>query len=217
MVLLHTVWEFMESPAHHLILVHQTDEASCCPNPEFPNETAWTEGSGIILLWVFSCRCRKLIKPLIHLISPAPWVCQLFQGEIAKVTIPCAVRKKSHFCSQSWGWPSLSHLCQCHIHHLANSSQVLCYCSWSYPWNSQDPSTFFWATDHQQLTLTGHSFLSLVFRPWISIIYVLKTTTEFTFISIPTKILSSCCISAVICSIPKDREHWVGDTILQCH
>lgn len=93
MVLLHTVWEFMESPAHHLILVHQTDEASCCPNPEFPNETAWTEGSGIILLWVFSCRCRKLIKPLIHLISPAPWVCQLFQGEIAKVTIPCAVRK----------------------------------------------------------------------------------------------------------------------------
>lgn len=101
------------------------------------------------------------------------------------------------------------------IHHLGKRSQVLFCCSWSYPWSNQDPSTFFWATDHQQLTIAD--FLSLVSSLWISIIYMLKTTTEFTFIPTPTKILSSCRISAMICSLPKDRKHWVGDTILQCH
>lgn len=150
MVLLHTVWESLESPVHNLISVHQADEASCCPKSEFSNETARTERSGTNLLWVCSC------KP-IHLISPAPWVCPAVSGRGSKTDHSLCSQKKSHFCCQSWGWPSLSQLCQHHIHHLANRSQILFCCSWSYPWTLLPFS-------EPQTTISPHLLITVSFH-----------------------------------------------------
>lgn len=174
MVLLFTVWESLESAAHHLIPVHQAGEAFCRPKPQFCNETAQTGRSGTSLLWACSCRSRKLIKPPIHVVSPAPWAGPAVSGGGGKSAHSLCSQKGTNFCCQSWGRASLGQLCHRHLHHLANRSQVLFCSSGSHLWNSLDSSMLFWATDHQQLTLADHICLSPVFSPWISIIYWLQ-------------------------------------------
>lgn len=172
-----------------------------------------TERPGTSLPWACSCRCGKLIKHPSNLPHLPLGCAQVLQGEVAKVTIPCAVRQEPISAARAGAdppWASSATVTST----TANRSRVLFCCSCWYLWNIQDSSALFWATAHQQLTLAEHSFLSWVLSPWISIIYMLKTTTEFTFISIPPKIPFNCCM---LCSLPKDRNHWVGDTILQCH
>lgn len=204
-VLLHTVWESLESPAHHLIPVHQADVAQ---NHDFPMKEPEQKDQGQACSECAGAAVENWLK------HPSPWVCPGVSGGGSKGDHSLCSQKGIELCYQGWGWPSLSQPCHCHITPWPKEPSpcllllVMEYPGLFHPFLSHRPA----ATQP-----ADHSFLSLVFSPWISIIQMLKIRTEFSFISVPTKILFNCCISAVLCSLPKDGNHWVGDTILQCH
>lgn len=157
-LLLHRVGESPESPAQRLIPVHQADYVSRCWTAQFPTETAmWAvtlsrkiryNPSVSRLLQVYKTGLNYQSTSSCCLVEFA----QVFQREVAKATVNCAVEKTpphrhamwhphTYFCCRRWRCSAtLSHLCHRHIQPLANRSQALSCCFCPYPWSDQDSS-----------------------------------------------------------------------------
>lgn len=141
MMLLHTE-ESLESPAHHVIPMHQADVAQ---NHNFPIKQPEQKDQRQACSECGAAGVESWLKhPSIHLVSSAPWC---FRGRQQRWPFP--VQSERNWIGLTLPEPALP------LSHppLGQRSQVLVCCSWSHPWNIQDSSTLFWATDQQQLNL----------------------------------------------------------------
>lgn len=135
---------------------------------------------------------------------------QVFQSEVAKATVNRAVKRNrlllpelgldpqgtSSAVATSRTWLTGAKSFPADFVHIHGVARTLL------PFQSCTPlaAHTYW----QQLSFTSHQSVKLH-----QFTDKLNTTTKFAFIFIPTKILFNCCISAVLYSLPKDRNHWV--------